>query len=356
MAVDPNLLSARNNNTAMNNISFTWNDYSEENRSDVMEKLPYVKYGVIGREGEGPGKTRHLQGYLRFDRTRRFAAIKAEWASINGNTVHFAKSRRGFKANFKYCTKEGDWIEWGDRPEQSGTRNDIKQMLDLVRNGKTDLEIAEELPSEYTKYYKCINEFREKLNTKKGEDDLADYFAGKELRDWQQFIYERLIVQGERKVLWISDAIGNSGKTWFSKWLVWKQKAFYCQGGRNNDVSCAYQNQKFVIFDLCRDTQKDAPYSMIEQMKNGLIWSPKYQSHTKVNSYAKVLVVANWMPNLTKLSNDRWDIIDMEDMELLIQTERDLTIQFEEENALREEEEKAEILESEDSDCDIVVS
>lgn len=47
---------------------------------------------------------------------------------------------------------------------------------------------------------------------------------------------------------------------------------------------------------------------MIESFKNGLFFSPKYDTCTKTFKSAKVVVFANWAPDKTKLSADRWDV------------------------------------------------
>jgi hypothetical protein len=41
------------------------------------------------------------------------------------------------------------------------------------------------------------------------------------------------------------------------------------------------------------------------------LWSPKYQSSVKRFKPAKVLCLANWKPDETKLSMDRWDRISI---------------------------------------------
>lgn len=109
-------------------------------------------------------------------------------------------------------------------------------------------------------------------------------------------------------MLWIFDTDGGIGKTWFSGYLWTEHKAFVVRGGKYADIALAYQREPLVVFDLPREMEERVPYALIEQFKDGRVWSGKYQSKSKVTMGAKVMVLANFSPDLSKMSDDRWQL------------------------------------------------
>ena len=112
--------------------------------------------------------------------------------------------------------------------------------------------------------------------------------------------------------MWVCDEDGGMGKTWFSKFLIANEGAFRCTNARTKDVSYAYNKEKVVVFDFSRTLEDRVNYDIIEQLCNGLLFSSKYESHQKYFKRPKILVCANFRPDVTKLSKDRWDIWDYE--------------------------------------------
>lgn len=86
------------------------------------------------------------------------------------------------------------------------------------------------------------------------------------------------------------------------------ENAFYISGGKTADIALAYARQDIVIFDFAREQEERVNYHCIEKFKDGLMWSPKYNSKTKIFRPPRVLVFSNFEPDVTKLSADRWDL------------------------------------------------
>ena len=112
-----------------------------------------------------------------------------------------------------------------------------------------------------------------------------------------------------RRVDWVYDPIGGTGKTHLAKHLVTTQNAFYTNGGKSTDVFYAYQGQRVVIFDFVRESEGFVNYGAIEAIKNGLMSSNKYESQLKVFPIPHLLVFANFQPAPGKLSADRINVI-----------------------------------------------
>lgn len=132
------------------------------------------------------------------------------------------------------------------------------------------------------------------------------------LRDWQQTIVERLSGQNDRQILWVYDKDGGKGKSVLTNWLMDNKNAYMFNGGRMGDIAHAYNNQEFIVVDLPRSMDTDfTPYKAMECFKDGRIFSPKYNSCMKRFAPAKVIVFSNNMPDVAKMSRDRWDIVDI---------------------------------------------
>ena len=88
--------------------------------------------------------------YSSLRRPSRFNAIKA----AVGDRCHIEKAKGNDIQNKEYCSKEGQFTEWGT-PVGQGRRSDLLEIVQLVQSGETSMErIARECPVQVIKYYK----------------------------------------------------------------------------------------------------------------------------------------------------------------------------------------------------------
>ena len=111
-----------------------------------------------------------------------------------------------------------------------------------------------------------------------------------------------------RKVVWFVDEKGNSGKTYITKYLLTEGDALRFENAKSADVKYAYNGEKTVVFDLSRSQETHVNYEVIESVKNGVVFSTKYESQMKVFKTPHVIIMANFAPDESKMSSDRWDI------------------------------------------------
>lgn len=131
--------------------------------------------------------------------------------------------------------------------------------------------------------------------------------------DWQQTWIDFLKTPADnRTVHWVYDHKGGNGKSDLTNYLLSHNNAFLVDCGKIADIAYAYDNQPIVVFDLARDTEDYCPYRAMEAFKNGRFFSPKYNSCLKTFTPPHVVVFANYMPDMSKLSEDRWDIIRLD--------------------------------------------
>lgn len=134
---------------------------------------------------------------------------------------------------------------------------------------------------------------------------------------WQSVILSMLELQPDsRKILWLWDPVGNTGKSYLARHLVRHRDAFYCTGGKHTDVFHAYGGQSIAIFDFPRDSEEFVCYGVIEALKNGIFFSPKYTSEVRQFDIPHIIVFSNFLPTLSKFSDDRWGLFKILDLQL----------------------------------------
>jgi len=285
------------------NWCFTLNNYEDGDvaRLLALETEGSVAYCIFGRE-IGESGTPHLQGFIQFSsRKTRTAAL-----ALVGQ-AHFSVCRFVQKS-IDYCKKEGNFSEVGTPPTSSaGQRTDLDAFKEDVVQGNVDLKSLRELHSEVLARFPRFC-----------QDYVFDHIPKRvlpdhPLRPWQQILFEDLQKDPDaRKVTFLVDTDGNSGKTWFSHWFVGKnvRPAQVLLPGKKADMAHTLDCTSEVIFiDAPRSKQGDyLQYDFLEEVKNGYVFCSKYESRLKHMPPCHVVVSMNEEPDLTKLSIDRYDI------------------------------------------------
>ena len=66
-----------------------------------------------------------------------------------------------------------------------------------------------------------------------------------------------------------------------------------------------------VLCDIPRTALGYINYGAIEQLKNGILYSGKYEGGVCIFPPPLVICVANEKPDLTALSVDRWNVVEI---------------------------------------------
>lgn len=240
------------------NWFFTLNNYTADDISlwDNGKTCPALKFLMQEEKGIKSG-TEHLQGYFELKNPRTLIGLKREF----GDKYHFEPARNK-EACIEYCRK----IE--------------------TRNGR--------------QWSKGFRKPPKVITT---------------LRPWQAEVVK--IVQSEpddRSIYWFWDAKGGSGKTQLAKYLCVKFDTIYVSG-KAADIKFAitkylenHDSLKCVIYDITRSQEAFLSYQAIEECKNGIFFSGKYESEQVIFDPPHVIIFANFAPDMEKLSSDRWHI------------------------------------------------
>ena len=141
---------------------------------------------------------------------------------------------------------------------------------------------------------------------------------------WQEDLLKMLLAPAPtRKCLYIINPKGGAGKSWLVKYLLinFPKKVCYVPDGGTQQISTGLikngKNKSIFLYDQSRATKSkeayQATYSIIENLKSGLITSSMYGSALKgmrdmlILPEVTVCVFSNFEPRWTYLSEDRWD-------------------------------------------------
>lgn len=116
----------------------------------------------------------------------------------------------------------------------------------------------------------------------------------------------------DRHVIWIYDKLGHAGKTFTASHLEDNNNFITFTNGKTMDISYAWNGEN-VIFDFSRSQQEFINYEVIEQLKNGKVFSSKYQSSSKKYAPPFVIIFSNFLPDILRLSADKWKIYEIID-------------------------------------------
>ncbi len=243
---------------------FTWNNYDEKDVLYLIDKLKTGSY-LFGEEIGSTG-TRHLQGVFRWKNPRSFKAMRKLFKE---NHIEMCKN---WCASLNYCSKDGK------------TYTNIKKKQTRI----------ERLLKRY--------------------DDII-------WKDWQAEVIG--ICQSDRNdrvINWYYEEEGNVGKSFLAKYLVMKYQAIIADGKKDNifnqiklwiDNHKDDEDPKVIILDIPRHSRDYVNYGVIEQIKNGMIYSGKYEGGVCLFESPHIIVFSNSMPLESKFSVDRWNIVNI---------------------------------------------
>lgn len=93
-----------------------------------------INYMIMGKEICPKTKKIHFQGF--FNTHNPVANGKKILENMGfSKSVHVEPAIGSPSQNFKYCSKDEDFIEWGDRPSGQGRRSDLDTVKELVKSG-----------------------------------------------------------------------------------------------------------------------------------------------------------------------------------------------------------------------------
>jgi hypothetical protein len=237
--------------------SFTCFDVSGENIKDIMDVVDSSKSSIImGKEVCPDTGNLHIQGYIEFSKKVRPKNL------FKDITIHWEKSKGNRESNIEYCKKDGHII--------------------------------------YQNFYEEI--YTEEISEKmKFLPELMDAYS---------------FPKGDRKIHFCIDKVGGCGKTECIRSLIvsGKYKDVLVTGGKSADMKnqvlefnkATGRFPKYIFVDVPRSCLDYISYTGLEEIKNMLFYSGKYEGGMVVGNKPFLCVMMNEVPDYEKLSEDRF--------------------------------------------------
>ena len=234
---------------------FTLNNYTSENISSIKTNDKIKRY--IFQEEVGESGTPHLQGYIEFkDKVRPLSIFSSD-------RFHWEK-RKGTKSEaINYCCK-----------------------ID-TRAGEVFSNFYEEVrtisPNQFYPYQKIINE------------ECATTANDRRVN----------VIRGE----------GNDGKTQLCKYLCVHKNALILAGNENDMkfgvtdyISKNGVGPKIIILNIPRGKIHKIDWGGIEQVKDGIFFSPKFKGSMCTYNSPHIYIFTNEEVDTSHLTNDKWKL------------------------------------------------
>jgi len=272
---------------------FTHHDPSE----DDMALIRIGDYGMWQLERAPTTGKLHLQGFATFKKAMRWKALHNKYPR-----TWFAPMRGNIEQCIKYCTKGLTAVvprvnaTWGVKPSGQGARTDLLIAADLVREGGA-AAVASERPDLFIKFSRGVTDLEAKLGPRLLKLPAPVW------RPWQQELVDKLRGPvNDRHIYWYADGTGGQGKSTLVRHIINDPsiagKAL-CLEGKVADMAYAFTEEyKIVFFDVSRTMALNISHlaSFAENLKNGRVFSTKYQSVQKTFEPVHVVFFANFEP------------------------------------------------------------
>lgn len=231
----------------------------------------------VFQEETGECGTPHLQGVCRFKNARSFKAMKKMHPKAHWSVCE------NWLASIKYCSK-------------TDTRTGQVFIKGVTLPKTTQMAV------------------REKISP----------LAGKELYPWQKEVMDIIASEPHpRHIHWFVDKQGGRGKTTLVRHIIRtrKQNDVILINGRAIDMKYGIaqmvlkqkQDPHICLLNYSRTQEDRVSYQGLEECKDGLFYSTKYECGQIDYDPPHMIVFANFKPDFDALSADRWIVHYMDE-------------------------------------------
>lgn len=282
---------------------FTLNNYTQDEIPTSL--FTGAVYLIFGKETSSTG-TPHLQGFTAFNDRKRATQVQRMLKRACWSVA------RNLSASPEYCKKEGDFKEFGTLPavckSKPGKRNELQVFMEAVQGGLRDYkDLRASHPNVCARYPRFVEQYLRDTST-------PPVIREPVLRDWQADLEG--VLSGspdDRSIFFIVDYQGNAGKSWYCRYLRQEKSALVLSAGKKADLAYVFSktipSPTIVCIDVPRSKMESLHYDFLEELKNGLLFSSKYESCYIEFEPPHVLVFCNEEPDGSKLSEDRYIIV-----------------------------------------------
>lgn len=306
---------------------------TETTPEQVLEQLdkiyPVSKYVIAQEEHKDEGK--HIHAYLEFEKKHNIVNEKyfdvlcdkhGNYQSVKdkNGTIRYClgfTEDKGNKLNPTALVKDID-VEWykpkNAKAKKVKEEGYHKSMLQDIKQGMTQVDLIEKYPQISFKGRSNIEFLYEKFAPKVNFNLYEEY---QQIRPFQEYLLD--VAQqkpDKRKIIWIYDKVGNSGKSELADHLTDQLGFIKLNNGKSADITYAWNGEN-IVFDFSRTVEGHINWEVIEQLKNGRVLSTKYNSALKRFQRPHLFIFSNFLPVIKDsdgkdtVSLDRWEIYEI---------------------------------------------
>lgn len=261
---DKSTLADKKQGYQCNYWCFTLNNYLIEQIEQIEQILRHECRWYIFQEEMSESGTPHLQGTISLKVKQRLTALK----KLN-DKIHWEPTK-SVTASVAYCSKED------------------------TRNGNV--------------YYYGF------------EPPIKYKVEIEQLHDWQLKIEQMIKLDpDDRSIYWYWENKGGIGKTTFQKYLFTNYEDVVILSGKGSDMKngiVQYQSKnkrlpKIILINVPRSCHDYISYTGLEEVKDMMFFSGKYEGGMVCGKSPHLIVFANEEPDTSKMSSDRWKVIEI---------------------------------------------
>lgn len=276
---------------------------------------PRERYAVWQLERGANGGNIHVQAYVELHARATCNSLVNAFTAAGWPHPHVEISRGSPDAARDYCMKDdtrepgdlsGPWERGEFGRAGQGKRNDLADACNTLRAHGIK-RVAEEHPTTFVKFHRGLRELEKTTRVLPDDDEFEPY-------DWQQHVIDWLHPANadDRHILWVYDPAGNRGKSRLARHLVLEHGAIILEG-RVQDMAYSYNREPIVVMDLSRAQLENTKhlYAFAEKLKNGMIYSTKYEPEMKIFKPPHVVFFSNVSWDRDLWTNDRVVEVDL---------------------------------------------
>ena len=280
----------------------------------------------------------HFQLYAQFSNAVKFEKAKALF-EFNGKQFHVEQCKGSSVDNEAYTSKDDTRVEGATTTRlgevrhlkscvTQGARTDLTEFKEAVDAKMSWDDLIDNYFETIAHFYTFARKYFDMVSENKQLGDIKTALQATNLRGWQHGVVNLVkLPPSDRTVHWFWENEGNIGKSYMSRYLSVMNDAIIVQAMKKSDmiylITKNIRKTNVVIFDLCRSSEQGSVsvvYEVVEMLKNGYLCSGKYDSQSFSFSVPHVICFANFQPDRSCLSADRWNEVHLTGINLVYET------------------------------------
>lgn len=287
-----------------------------------LDKKEYISWFNKEKKATTFIRLAHETGDKTHDYKHTHVLVKfaERFKSQNANIFDYTVGTKVIHPNIKAIKTETHWkncLNYMAKEDKENKDLKVKSMASKIQRCKT-LKVALDKYAEDP----CKAAGVKLLYSYKDQDENIVTVPNDKMKEWEKKFLKISKKKSDRQINWIYDKYGRSGKTVWSHHMEdnfdngW---AIFNNIGRISDFTMNIQQWKSIgwksegmIFDFARDYQdKSVIYSALEIAIDGRATATKYEGGRIRFGKPVIWVFANFVPDCSKMSKDRWNVFKM---------------------------------------------